>query len=234
MNLGPMMFRASKRRKCKICFAAMILLAARAPTARQPTASPLSRHVSHFSIGKTTVLDALVWFGREEHISFGIEFYGDLRRTVQINVDDTTVREIVQRILGSTDAYRLSASDNVMLIRRTRGPFPDWLNYRLPLFRVPRGELMAVNNELWMALEMNLDPSKHGFLGDCPPTNPINEVGPFNEHGKTVQALLIKIVAASRGATWYPTQNVQSPAPATVNGFWTLVTYSRNWASRPK
>jgi hypothetical protein len=219
----------------KICVAAMISLAARAPTApQQPPRSPLSRHVSHFSIGKTTALDALVWFGREEHISFGIEFYGDLSRTVQINVDDTTVGEIVQKILGSTDAYRLSVSDNVILIRRTRGAFPDWLNYRLPLFRVPRGELMAVNNELWMALEMNLDPSRHGFLGDYPPTNPIDEVGPFNEHRKTVRALLIKIVAASQGATWYPTQNVQSPAPASTNSSWTLVTYSGTWVDRPK
>ena len=92
---------------------------------------------------------------------------------------------------------------------------------------------MAVNNELWMALEVNLDPSKHGLVGDYPPTNPVDEVGPFNEHGKAVRELLIKIVAASRGATWYPTQDVQSPAPGSRNGLWTLVTYSGNWTNRP-
>jgi hypothetical protein len=80
----------------------------------------------------------------------------------------------------------------------------------------------------------DLDPTKRGFGGDYPGTNPVDEVGPFDERGQTIRQLLVKIVSASRGATWCPTQNVQSPAPATVNGFWTLVTYSGNWASRPQ
>src|SRR5262250_1894919 len=213
--------------RSKICLGAMILLPVTAPTVKRVPLSPLSRHVRHFSIGKTTALDSLIWLGRSEHICFGIEFYGsDLSRIVQINMDDATVGEIVKNILGSADAYQLSVFDNVILIRRERAALPDWLNYRLPQFKVPRGELMAVNNELWMALEMTLDPSKRGFVGDYPQTDPIEEVGPFNEHGKTVRELLIKIVAASSGATWYPTQNVQSLAPASENGFWTLVTYS--------
>jgi hypothetical protein len=65
---------------------------------------------------------------------------------------------------------------------------------------------MDVDNQLWMALELDLDPSKQGFGGDYPPTEPIDEVGPFNE----------------------------APTPASRNGFWTLVAYSGNPGYRPR
>jgi hypothetical protein len=213
-------------------FAAVVLLAC---VAHLSPRNPLSNHVRHFSIGKTTALDALIWLGRDEQISFGIEFYGtDLSKTVEINIDNATVGDVVKKILGSIDSYQLSVLGGVILIRRKGETPPDWLNHRIRRFTVPRGELMLVNSELWMALETDLDPTIRGFSGDYPGTNPIDEVGPFDERGQTVRQLLVKIVSASRGATWYPTQNVQGPAPSTVNGFWTLVTYSGNWASRPK
>ena len=212
------------------CAAAALLASATQPGPH----NPLSCHVRHFSIGKTSALNALIWLGRDEQISFGIEFYGtDLSKTVQIKLDDTTVSEIVKKILG-TDSYRFSLYDGMILIRRKGEMPPDWLNHRIRRFTVPRGELMFVNSELWMALETELDPTVRGFVGDYPGTNPIDEVGPFDERGQTVRQLLVKIVSASRGATWYPTQNVQSPAPAAINGFWTLVTYSGNWAKRPE
>jgi hypothetical protein len=217
--------------RVKIWCAAAALLAS---TAHPGPHNPLSRHVRHFSIGRTSALNALIWLGRDEQISFGIEFYGtDLSKTVQIKVDEATVGDIVKKILGP-DSYRFSVSEGVILIRRKGEMPPDWLNHRICRFIVPRGELMFVNGELWMALETDIDPSIRGFGGDYPGTNPIDEVGPFDERGQTVRQLLVKIASACRGATWYPTQNVQSPAPATVNGFWTLVTYSGNWANRPE
>jgi hypothetical protein len=219
----------------KIWLAVAVLLATTAPVVERNAVSPLSRHVSHFSIGKTSALDALIWLGRDERICFGIEFYGtELSKAVQIKMDDTTVGEIVKKILASTGAYQLSVSDGVILIRKKEGRSPAWLNHRLSHFKVPRGELMSVNSQLWMALELDLDPSKHGFGGDYPPTDPIDEVGPFDERGQTVRQLLVKIVAASYGATWYPTQGIQGPAPAGINGFWTLVTYSGNSGNRPQ
>ena len=213
-------------------FAALVLLAC---TVHVAPRDPLSYRVRQFSIGKTTTLDALLWLGRDEQISFGIEFYGsDLSKIVEMKMDDATVGEIVQKILGSTDSYQLSVSDAVILIRRKGERPPDWLNHRIQRFIVPRGELMFVNSELCAAIEGDLDPTIRGFGGDYPGTKPIEKVGPFDERGQTVRQLLVKIVSASRGAAWYPTQNVQSPGPATANGFWTLVTYSGNWVSRPE
>jgi hypothetical protein len=69
----------------KVWLAVVVLLGARAPVAACNLLSPLSHQVTHFSIGKTTVLDALIWLGRDEQICFGIEFYGDLSRVVQIS-----------------------------------------------------------------------------------------------------------------------------------------------------
>lgn len=144
-----------------------------------------------------------------------------------------TVGEIMKKILDSAGAYQLSVSDGVILIRK-KGVQPPWLDRRLPHFKVPRGELMFVNMELSMALEMDLDPTQKGFGGDFSPTDPIDEVGPFNERGQTVRQLLVRVVAASRGASWFPTQGIQASFPASINGFWTLVPYSAQWASRPE
>jgi hypothetical protein len=219
----------------KILLTVAVLLTANSIVVAGNSDSPLSRHVSHFSIGKTSMLDALIWLGRDERICFGIEFYGpELSNPVQIEMDNATISEIVEKILGSTNTYQLSVSDGVILIRKRGVKPPDWLNHRLPHFRVPRGELMSVDFQLWMAVEIDLDPSKQGFGGDYPPTDPIDEVGPFDERGQTVRQLLVRIVAASRGATWYPTQGAGGPAPASINGFWTLVTYSGNAGNRPR
>jgi hypothetical protein len=219
----------------KIWLAVVVLLATNTGGVARNSESLLSRHVSHFSIGKTSALDALIWFGRDQRICFGIEFYGaELSNPVEIEIDDATVGEVVQKILGSTDTYQLSVLDGVILIRKKEVRSPDWLNHRLPHFRVSRGELMAVDNQLWMALELDLDPLKQGFGGDYPPTEPIDEVGPFDERGQTVRQLLVRIVASSRGATWYPTQGAEAPTPASRNGFWTLVAYSGNPGNRPR
>ena len=212
----------------KILLTIAVLVAANAGGVARNSDFVLSRRVSHFGIEKTSTLNALIWLGRDEHICFGIEFYGGLRNAVQIQMDDATVGEIVQKILGSSGDYQLSVSDGVILIRKRGVKSADWLNHRLPHFKVPKGELMFVNSQLWMALETDLDPSKQGFGGDYPPTDPIDVVGPFDERGQTVRQLLVRIAAASRGATWYPTQGTEVPAPGSINSFWTLVTYGGN------
>jgi hypothetical protein len=135
-----------------------VLLTANSVGVAHNSDSLLSRHVSHFSIGKTRALDALIWLGRDERICFGIEFYrAELGNPVQIEMDNATIGEIVQKILGSTDAYQLSVLNGVILIRKRGVQPPDWLNQRLPHFKVARGELMSVSSLLWMALEMDLD-----------------------------------------------------------------------------
>jgi len=219
----------------KAWLAVLVLAAVEAPCAERHAVSALSRQVSHFSIGKTSVLDALLWLGRDERVCFGIEFSGpELSREVQIAADNTTVGEVVKKILGSADAFQLSISDGVILIRKKAVKPPAWLDHRLRQFKLPRTELMMADATLWMTLERDLNPSLQGFAGDSPVTDPIDEIGPFREYGQTVRQLLTRIVTSSRGASWFPTQGVRVPFPASINRFWTLVTYSGSTASRPK
>jgi hypothetical protein len=223
------------RPSVKVWLAVLVLVAAEAPCAERHAASALSRPVSRFSIGKTSVLDALLWLGRDQRICFGIEFSGpELSRNVEVAAEKTTVSEVVTKILGSSDAFQLSVSDGVILIRKKGVKPPAWLDRRLPQFELPKMELMRADTGLWMAVERDLSPSQQGFFGDSPVTDPIDEVGPFRERGQTVRQLLVRIVASSRGASWFPTiYGVRVSVPAGINRLWTLVTYSGSTASRP-
>lgn len=220
----------------RIGLTALFLLAANVPGAGRDKVSPLRRPISHFSIGKTSVLDALFWLGSDERICIGIEFSdSDLSRQVSVEVDQATIGEVLKRILGPSDAFQFSVSNNVILIRKKGVKPPAWLDHRLPEYEVPRMELIWANISLWMRLERDLNPSQRGFAGDSPGTDPIDEVGPFHERGQTIRQLLIKIAAGSRGAGWFPsTDGVRVSFPASVNRFWTFVAYSGQTAERPK
>lgn len=224
------------RLSAKIWLALLFLIAVEAPGAQRHAALVLSRPVTHFSIGRTSALNALLWFGYDEHICFGIEFSGqELARSIRISVHKAAVSEVVKKILGSSDAYRLSVSDGVILIRKRGTMPPAWLFHRLPQFNAPRTELMNANNLLWMALETHLKPSTGGFAGDFPVTNPVEEVGPFHEQGRTVQQLLIRITGGSQGASWFPSNNrIFVSFPSSINRFWTLVAYQDANAAPPK
>jgi hypothetical protein len=224
------------RLSLKIWLVVLVLVAVETPCAERHPVSLLSRQVSHFSIGKTSVLDALLWLGRDERVCFGIEFSGpELSRELQIAADNTTVGQVVKKILGSADAFQLSISDGVILIRKKGVKPPTWLDHRLRQFELPRMELMMADSALWMTLERDLNPSLQGFAGDSPVTDPIEEVGPFSDHRQTVRQLLVKIAASSRGASWFPTTyEVRFSFTASINRFWTLVTYSGSTARRPE
>lgn len=225
------------RLSAKIWLPLLFLIAIESPGAQQNPAPLLSRRVSHFSIRKTTALDALLWFGHNERICFGIEFSGpELGKSVRLSVHKATVSEVVKKILGSSDDLRLSVAGDVILIRKKGVKPPAWLFHKIPQFDAPRMELTNANNLLWMTLERNLNPSSTGgFAGDSPVTNPVEKVGPFHEHGRTVEQLLIRIVNVSRGASWFPSSNESYVSfPASINHFWTLVFYQDANVTRPQ
>jgi hypothetical protein len=196
--------------------------------------SPLSHHVSHFHVGKTSVLNALLWLGYDNQVCFGIEYSGlELNNVIQVDENETTVGKAVRKILGP--AYQISVSDGVILVRKTGAPTPDWLIHRLRNFKTGRVELLNADDLLFMALETDLDKAKHGFGGSWPVTEPRDEVGPIIGRAKTVQELLIGLVATSRGASWFPTNPLLVTSfPSSVNQFWTMATYSSPNLYRPQ
>jgi len=153
----------------KTWVAVLVLLAVEAPCAERHAVSPLSRRVHHFSIGRSSALNALLWLGHDEGLCLGIEFSSrELDNIVRVEADNTTVREVIKKIMGSSDVYRLSVSDGVILIRKKGVKPPTWLDHRLPQFELPRMELMWANIRLSMMVELDLDPSLKGFAGDYP------------------------------------------------------------------
>ena len=212
-------------------FALAILLAVfawlpAANAAQGGRASPLAQPVKHFTTSHTTVLAALVQLGLDAHVSFGLEFYGDLDDPIQIEITHSTVAEVVRRILRKRDAYRLFVLDGVVIVRRKEVPAPYWFRLRIPVFRAPRGDLMTVNVRLSFAVNSALNPRAAGVVGDYMPSQ--EQVGPFNERGRTLEQLLAKLVAASpRSAIWYPPQYVQIPPGRVSSGneLWVLATY---------
>lgn len=217
----------------KILFGFLLFATAQACDA-QNRPSPLLRHISHFRIGPTSVLNALLWLGHDNGVCFGIEYSGlDLNNNVQVDENETTVGEVIRKILGS--AYQISVSEGIVLIRKKGALPPSWLDHRLSDFKIPKVQLMIANASLFMALENDLDKSKKGFGGDFHEADPRDEVGPFAERGKTVNQLLIKLMASSHGASWFPTSGLLIASfPASINHFWTLATYSSPNLSRPR
>ena len=218
----------------KILFGLLVLATTQACGAQCNRPSPLSRHISHFRIGPTSVLNALLWLGHDNGVCFGIEYAGpDLNNNVQVDESETTVGEVTRKILGS--AYQISVFEGVVLVRKRGVSPPNWFNHRLSEFKTPKVQVMIANALLFMTLEMDLDKTKKGFGGDLHGAEPRDEVGPFSEHDKTVQQLLVEILASSHGASWFPTSGlfVTSFASST-NGFWTLATYSTRNLYRPQ
>jgi hypothetical protein len=200
----------------------------------QDRPSPLLRHISHFRIGPTSILNALLWLGHDNGVCFGIEYSGlDLNSNVQVDEYETTVGEVIRKVLGS--AYQVSVSEGVVLIRKKGANPPSWLDHRISSFKTPKVQLMMANAELFIQLEMDLDEAVKGFGGDFPEADPRDEVGPFAERGKTVDQLLIKEMASSHGASWFPTNGLlASSFPASINHSWTLATYASPNLNRPQ
>ncbi len=72
-------------------------------------------------------------------------------------------------------------------------------------YTIPRAPLKSAAVGLQLRVAKNLDPSIQGFAGSFNPGVRTNLVGPFAEHGRTVQDLLNLIVGSSKGALWVAT-----------------------------
>lgn len=233
MSSSSRVYELRVTRSSKIFVGFLLLGIAQACQAQCNKPLPLSRHVSHFRLGPTSALNALLWLGRDSGVCFGVEYSGpELNSQIRIDEDESTVRDLARKILGN--AFQISVSEGVVVVRKKGVDPPGWLNHKLIKFETPHAELMNTGSLLWMTLEMSLDRTKHGFGGSGPVSEPRDEIGPFAERDKTVQQLLIKIVGSSHGSAWFPTNRLlRTSFDANVNRFWTLATYSTRNLFRP-
>ena len=191
------------------------------------TSGPMLTHrVQHFVATGERRLSALVRLGHENGLCFGIETVTDnFNEKITLRLTNTDAQNVINAVLGSSREYEISVLHNVILIRDKRLRPPKYLSVRLPRFSIPRSTLVSAELNLWMTVEMYLDPSSKGFAGDRPPGDPTDQVGPFDLREQMVRGLLCRIVENSKGTTWI-SNPIESPvAPAFINGLWTFVLY---------
>jgi hypothetical protein len=194
----------------------------------RPTSGPVLTHrIQHFVASEEHRLSALVRLGHENGLCFGIEtLTNNFNEKITLRLTDTDAQNAIKAVLGSSREYEISVLHNVILIRDKRERPREYLALRLPRFRIPRSTLVWANQNLWMSVEMNLDPSIKGFAGDSPAGDARDQVGPFDIAGQTVRGLLCRVVGDSGGATWIVSSPVgPAVAPASINRLWTLVLY---------
>lgn len=207
---------------------ACVAILAGGSRAAQPVC-PLPRNMPPFSAHGETRLTALVGFGRENHISFGIEsFSDDLLQPLTTDLAKGTAESQIREILGTPVAYRISCAAGVVMVHDSRVASPPWLNRQVPRFYLPRTALVWANANLWMLVETLLNPRQQGFAGDSPPGDADDQVGPYAIRDATVRELLCQLAGSSKGAAWL----VERPGmpflgTASRNRLWTLLLYAR-------
>jgi hypothetical protein len=135
------------------------------------TSGPVLTHrLQHFVATEERRLSALVRLGHENGLCFGIETVTDnFNEKITLRLSHTDAQNAINAVLGSSREYEISVLHNVILIRDKRVRPPEYLALRLPGFRIPRSTLVWANLNLWMSVEMRLDPNRKGFAGDSPP-----------------------------------------------------------------
>src|SRR5258708_4511492 len=94
-----------------------VVMTAQACSAQCNRPSPPSRHVSHFRVGPTSVLNALFLLGYDNGVCFGIGYSSsDLNNSVQVDENESTVGEIAKKILGPS--FLVAVSQGIILIRK--------------------------------------------------------------------------------------------------------------------
>ncbi|HCC58076.1 MAG TPA: hypothetical protein DEQ47_12630 [Solibacterales bacterium] len=185
---------------------------------------PLLRNTPPFSAHGETRLTALLGFGLENHISFGIEsFSDDLLQPLTTNLAKGTAESKIRQILGMPAAYRVSCATGVVIVQDSRVASPPWLNRRVPRFHTPKTTLFMANAGLWMLVETLLNPRQQGFAGDSPPGDAEDQVGPYDIRGATVRGLLCQLAGSSKGTAWLIERpGLSLRGTASRNRLWTL------------
>jgi hypothetical protein len=203
-----------------------VLMAAIGSNCKAESHCPLLLDAKPFTSHNENRLTTLIHFGRENHISFGVESSSDdLLEPITTSTAHGIARSAIMQILG-VPSYRVTCVNGVVVVRDSRYSSPTWLDRRLPSYQMPRATLVIANIGLWNRLESLLGPPQTGFAGSFPPGDPDDLVGPYNIKGSTIRSLLCLLVGSSKGAAWFIHGQVKPFSTSIRNRFWTLILYS--------
>ena len=201
------------------------LMAALGSRCKAESHCPLLIDVKPFTSHHENRLTTLIHFGRENHISFGVESSSDdLLDPIDASTTHGIARSAILQILGAP-SYRVACVNGVVVVRDSRFSSPTWLDRRLPSYQMPRATLVIANIGLGNRLESLLGPPPTSIFGDFPPGDRYDLVGPYDIKGATIRSLLCLLVGDSKGATWFIHSQAKPFGTSIVNRLWTLVLY---------
>lgn len=181
-----------------------------------------------------SVVAALVDFGRDNGVCFGVESPGKglLNRPVDLKFGPSSVRSILAKILPPR--YAISEQHSVIQIRnRAAGPARQ-LNVVIPQLTIqadPKTNLTFASFMIYSLLQELVVPSTGGGMVGSVLSLPADEaVSPVNESNKRVRELLNVIISHSNGASWM-SDNCDLFRLRPGEACWTIAQYSRRKVS---
>ncbi|HYM11899.1 MAG TPA: hypothetical protein VEU62_14275 [Bryobacterales bacterium] len=149
-------------------------------------------------------------------------------RSVEVEINNTTVGVVLNRLLAPVRAYNVSEQGRLILIRDAEIAGRTWLDYKMRSFRVPREAVDSTSAALHMWLRSQSDPSIKGFAGDSLGGDFDDLTGPFDGHDNTVRELLTLIVSGSKGGMWVAQgPDILRSRSLGSRPFWKILEYSQ-------
>ena len=189
---------------------------------------PLSASVAEFHTRQASRIEALIIFGEQHDLCFGIEQVDTalLTKLSDFDIESTSLVGAIRSILGSDHPATIEEHFGVIeIIPIPRKPKNENVfDLVMPRWQAQRGNLQLVSWLLHIQLVQDLNPQIQGFGGSTGVGNTEYEIGPFNERRLPVRYLLDKIVAQSRGAVWI------AQIPWNELGNFNLLENHRAWA----
>lgn len=168
--------------------------------------SDLSTGVAEFNSIQISRIDALLRFGKQYNVCFGIE-YVDMKlltEPVDLHIRNSSVRDAIRSILGDERLLSIKLSNGIVEIsgQNPRGEKKSVFDYVLPKFEARRAPLQEIVMALHMQLIVDLNPRVTGFAGNYSAGDLKDEVGPISEQNRSIRFLLDQLVAQSKGGAW--------------------------------
>jgi len=197
----------------------------------QTTQSPpvLSQSVPSFKVERLSLVDALLQLGQQEGFPLGIEYVDReaLQKPISVKMDETTVGEILEELLGQNRGYSWHVREGVLTVSHASvaSGRENLLERVVPQFSVPRCSVGDASHLLLMDLKQELYPEIQGFAGEYSPGDLGNLIGPLKLRNVPVWRVLNRLVSVNKKAAWI----VQVP-PGHLDklpscGLWTIVEY---------
>ena len=196
------------------------------------TSPDLSASVAAFRVQQASRIEALLRFGDENGLCFGIEEVDAalLTELADFDIKNSTVQATIKSILGPEHPITTEKHYGVIEVRpmSRRAKSRNVLDFVIPKCEANRGELQLVSWLLRIHLASELNPQIKGFGGDARAGDTGDEVGPFSERNMPIRYLLDKIVAQSRGGSWIAQVDWEKLHDFTLvqnRSAWTIVEY---------